>query len=1289
MKKQLLSHLWPFLVKAQQAFLSKICNLKFLTPLGFRRMAFLLLLIPCLAKAQYVSDHARNLNLVYFIPNDNPAIPDYERRISEFMLWLQDYYGKEMEKNGYGYKTFGLLKDDAAKRVKITLIQGKLGKESYGYDAGAPNVKSEVDAYYAAHPDERQGEHFLILLPHNPSPTGVPFFGTGKTCYAKDIADIDMSLKGTSGWIKWAGGLAHELGHGLNLPHNRQKESENATLGMALMWAGNSTLGKSATFLTATDCAILNTNQIFNKDTKTYYGAVNSKIKTIHPSYSSTKGAIVVSGKFTTDTPVNSVVFYNDPNSHDANMVYEGTGVNHDYNAITWETKTIAVDSFHVEMPISDLALKDDATPYELKVKLVHANGTIKETIYTYNFVNGIPVLDFGTKEEISKTGWTATTSSQQATSSALLIDGDPATSWHSQWSTPPAATYPHTITIDLGKLETLYGYTIVNTFRRAIKNAEILYSTDGVNFTSLGDFVIPKSTDAKDFEGAPLTFRYFKIIAKSSWDGEQFAQIGEIGFYKEQDIEPTVAITSPANGASIALGTNINITANANDIGGTVSKVEFFNGATKLGEDLTAPYSYNWTNVPSGQYALTAKVTDNSGATSISNEVVITVKALTNLLSAADSYVRDGGSTTANFGTQTALTVKKDAAGFNRITYLKFNLGQYQTDNFDVAKLKLTVQTAGTGSPSADYQLWYCSNDTWTETGLNWNNKPAQTTLLATQKGKAAGNVLEWDIKNQLKAEINGDKILTLAIVSLTQGSAYDLTLNSKEAAGDISLKPQIITDSKPQVALTSPANEAVINQGDPLTLSATATDDRGVSSVKFFIDGIEKATVTQAPYTWISPSLPLGSYVITAKATDASGLVGDAVPVTITVKDLTPPVIDCPENIQVTNDQNQCGANVSFAATATDNLSDASITYSPETGSLFPIGSTIVTATATDAAGNTSTCSFYVTVTDNTAPTIVCPGNIVLTACQATAEWPFPVTNDNCPDVILTQTDGPASGSTFANGTTTTISYEVKDAGGNISNCSFTVTRQSELDLTVTNSNPQLYYGYSLDQSTTIAGIPTGGTAPYTFSITMDRPLKSNIINSSGDEIWLSDTNSVTATLMETAIFTVTVTDANGCSVSKTTTVNAEDARCIVGNNTKIKIYHQTGNSQNPCNEICVAQSAVQAHLDHGDSLSPCTSSTPNSKFAKNEKSTIESASFDVKVYPNPSNNQFTLVVEGASNEKTEVIVYDMLARMVKRIEKNNNQPIVFGQELSPGQYLTVIKQGNDTKVVNLIKL
>jgi hypothetical protein len=88
----------------------------------------------------------------------------------------------------------------------------------------------------------------------------------------------------------------------------------------------------------------------------------------------------------------------------------------------------------------------------------------------------------------------------------------------------------------------------------------------------------------------------------------------------------PSVAITSPANGASFIAGSTITISATASDPDGTVSFVDFLRGTAVLGMDTTAPYEFSWTSVPAGTYTLTVRATDNDAATSTSAAVTITV---------------------------------------------------------------------------------------------------------------------------------------------------------------------------------------------------------------------------------------------------------------------------------------------------------------------------------------------------------------------------------------------------------------------------------------------------------------------------------------------------------------------------------------------------------------------------------------------------------------------------------------------------------------------------------------
>lgn len=88
----------------------------------------------------------------------------------------------------------------------------------------------------------------------------------------------------------------------------------------------------------------------------------------------------------------------------------------------------------------------------------------------------------------------------------------------------------------------------------------------------------------------------------------------------------PSVSITSPNDGDVFVSGDSLEITANASDFDGTITKVEFYEGTTKLGEDTTQPYSYTWNNIAVGAYSLTAKATDNDGGETISSAIDISV---------------------------------------------------------------------------------------------------------------------------------------------------------------------------------------------------------------------------------------------------------------------------------------------------------------------------------------------------------------------------------------------------------------------------------------------------------------------------------------------------------------------------------------------------------------------------------------------------------------------------------------------------------------------------------------
>ncbi len=112
---------------------------------------------------------------------------------------------------------------------------------------------------------------------------------------------------------------------------------------------------------------------------------------------------------------------------------------------------------------------------------------------------------------------------------------------------------------------------------------------------------------------------------------------------------------------------------------------------------------------------------------------------------------------------------------------------------------------------------------------------------------------------------------------------------------------------------------------------------------------------------------------------------------------------------------------------------------------GSNFPVGITEVTYSVTDLAGNTATCTFDVEVTDDQAPKITCPSNIVIDLdpleCKGIPTFADAVATDNCPSVGVTLITPLASGAEFSAGVTN-VTFEATDASGNTAQCTFTVT-------------------------------------------------------------------------------------------------------------------------------------------------------------------------------------------------------------------------------------------------------
>ena len=129
-------------------------------------------------------------------------------------------------------------------------------------------------------------------------------------------------------------------------------------------------------------------------------------------------------------------------------------------------------------------------------------------------------------------------------------------------------------------------------------------------------------SADGKNF-----TLIYTGTGAYDSWNTLQ----GSFTTSTSSNNPPSVNVTQPTAGQTFTAPANITISATASDSDGSVLQVEFRVGGSIVGTDTTSPYSFSWNNVAAGSYTLTARATDNQGATTTSSGVNITVNAPVN----------------------------------------------------------------------------------------------------------------------------------------------------------------------------------------------------------------------------------------------------------------------------------------------------------------------------------------------------------------------------------------------------------------------------------------------------------------------------------------------------------------------------------------------------------------------------------------------------------------------------------------------------------------------------------
>ncbi|WP_165871573.1 HYR domain-containing protein [Flaviaesturariibacter flavus] len=274
------------------------------------------------------------------------------------------------------------------------------------------------------------------------------------------------------------------------------------------------------------------------------------------------------------------------------------------------------------------------------------------------------------------------------------------------------------------------------------------------------------------------------------------------------------------------------------------------------------------------------------------------------------------------------------------------------------------------------------------------------------------------------------------------SQQGTYIIHWTYTDAAGNRTSQDQkvVIKDVTAPVLVGVPANETVECDAVPAAAVVTATDNCEAGPVSYNevrTNGncISNYTLTR---TW--------------SVTDIGGNTTVATQV-VTVQDTKAPALNV-QDVTVTNDAGQCGAAVAFAATASDNCGDVTVAYSQNPGTYFPVGTTTVTATATDACGNQTVKTFIVTVNDTEVP-VVRTQNLTIQldasgAASITAAQVDNASTDNC-GVAAISVDKTSFNCSNVGANTVTLS--VTDIHGNVNSATAVVTVEDNVAPVITN--------------------------------------------------------------------------------------------------------------------------------------------------------------------------------------------------------------------------------------------
>ena len=466
---------------------------------------------------------------------------------------------------------------------------------------------------------------------------------------------------------------------------------------------------------------------------------------------------------------------------------------------------------------------------------------------------------------------------------------------------------------------------------------------------------------------------------------------------------------------------TSIQLTASATSPDSTISSVTFFQGATKLGASTTAPYHYTWKSVAAGSYSLTAVAKDAHGLSTTSSAVAITVTQdqppVVSLTAPANGAMLVGPASIPLIATATSpdepIASVTFYQGATKLGTVKAAPYRYTWKNVAAGSYTLTAvasDSLGVSTTSAAISI-IVSQDQPPVVSLTAPSDGFTTIGPATVNLAASASSSDENIASV--AFYNGStKIATgkappyqFSWKNVAAGS-YTLTAVATDTLGIATTSsPVSITvtqDQPPVVSITAPANGSSVTGPATIVIAASASSpDESIKNVIFYQGSTKLATLSKPPYQYSWKAVPVGSYSLTAVATDTLGVTATSSAVGITVTQDQPPAVSiltpasgatyaAPASIELTASASSPDvsiASVTYYQGATKLATETKAPYAYNWKSVAA-GTYSLTAVATDSVGATTTSApVSVTVTSTTSSAkITAPASGKVLAAPAT---------------------------------------------------------------------------------------------------------------------------------------------------------------------------------------------------------------------------------------------------------------------------------------------------------------